>query len=303
MLHIKRIFYETRGIANEAYSIERALLLVKELDAYLDIYMIYDELPGEIESFKSQYKNSVIENEETQVELALAGMQLNARDFHNKIGYRVEEVIDPYARIVDVTTDKNYDIIVKMADKHEQSAGFSPLDVHLIRQSDVPVWFAYNNEPLEKIKKIMVAIDPETIGHEVGDSLTEALATYGNFLAKHTNASLEFVSCWQIEGEKTAQNTGDTKIIDPHPDVATELKTKLLECIQCANLAMPYKLVHIYGTPVSMLNSYVHDNKVDLLILGTSNILNSPEKVIGHTAEAIIAQIYCDMIVAKPISK
>lgn len=303
MLSIKRIFYETRGIANEAHSIERALLLVKELGAYLDIYVIYDELPGEIESFKLQYKKSVIENEETQVELALAGMQLNAKDFHNKIGYRVEEVANTYNRMLDVTVDKNYDIIVKMADNHEQRTGFSALDVQLIRNSEVPVWFAYNNEPLENIKKIMVAIDPETIGHEVGNILTNTLVNYAGFLSKHTHASVEFVSCWELEGLNKQQGTIGAQTIDSQPDFKPEIKSNLLEIIDNASLTVNYRVVHIYGTPIAMLNAYVNDNDIDLLILGTSNVLNSTEKVIGHTAEAIISQIYCDMIIAKPLTK
>lgn len=290
MLDIKRIFYQTRGIANESHSIERSLLLLKELDAYLDIYVIYDKLPGEIEDFKVKYKNSVIENEQTQVELALAGLGLNEAEFDNHIGYRVEEVINPYERIVDVTADKNYDIIIKMADKHEHTTGFSALDIHLIRQSAVPIWFTYNNIAIKDIKNIMIAVDPETIGHDVGTALTNALASFGCFLSQNTGARLHFVSCWHMDYDLVSNDMS----FDSH-------KTELLGMIQNTKIDLPYDIVHLYGDPIKTLVDYIHTNNVDVLVLGTSNVLNNPNKEIGHTAEAIIDQVYCDMIVAKPI--
>lgn len=313
MKRFKNILLVTDGECTQDTALQRAVTLAEHNQADLTIIHALNlpretSLPGDSASVR--LKNAIIDDRLEQLEKIAASGPASV-NIKSKV---IEGAIFP--EIIQEVLRSGYELVMKCADKTSslQDRIFGSTDMHLLRKCPCPVWIM---KPDEKVKyqRIFAAVDVEDDNNdEILNSLNRQILEMASSLALSESSELHVVHAWTAWVESW---------LDPPPfgffednvDVAEwveqlrmvdETKMKDLMKAFAADIgqdSMGYLMpeVHIVkGEADEVIPRLAREKKADLIVMGTIVRTGIPGLIIGNTAESILNNIGCSVLVVKP---
>lgn len=214
---------------------------------------------------------------------------------------------DPLAHIEQVIAEESIDLVIKHAADDMLDRLFGTDDMHLVRRCSCPVLLTHHTLP-HQYKHVMVAIDANYNYAEdenrVRKELNQRLAEIGFSIAKTEQAQCHLVSVFDVYPPMLM---GDGFISIPPQamkveadDIRNEQASILSDIAASApSEIVPQQLI-MQGNPRSELPEIAEDLGADLVIMGTSARTGLPGLLLGNTAEAILNQLNCAVLVVRP---
>lgn len=211
-----------------------------------------------------------------------------------------------YRGIVRRVQETSPDMVVK--DTHYHSAIRRTLltntDWNLIRTCPVPLLLA-KPEPWPEHPRLMAALDP---GHasDKAAALDHDILDYGEMLSGRQGGELLAVHAF-FPAALLAATTGMAGI----PSMAGASAAEIIETerkrivTELAEIVRSHNLTHdglhiVQGAAVEVLPRVAREQAIDILIMGGVSRSRLRELFVGSTAERVIDQVACDVLVVKP---
>jgi universal stress protein E len=195
----------------------------------------------------------------------------------------------------------NTDLVIKhiSADANNQNPFAMPVDRHLLRYCPAPLLLVRN--AYWRKGPITLAIDPSA-SDAAHIQLNSRILKYGKMLGQLTNNDIHVVASFEVPSispEITMQGV-DYEVV--HHDAFKMIHKRL------RLLVIPYNIhsdnIHlIEGKPERAIAKFVNEKASQLLILGTVGRTGLTAAFIGNTAERILAELSCEILALKPLSK
>jgi universal stress protein E len=188
----------------------------------------------------------------------------------------------------------NYDLIVKTGHRSE-GAFYVPTDWHIMRNGIVPVLLVAEKKWRKK-HAILVALD---MGTKVKSkqALNQKLIEAAGALSTETGMPVHYCFCQPI-----SSILNDIGLVNK--DKALKLaKAKYQPQIQevLGELKVPLEQIHIKaGNPNTVIPSIASKIKAELVVIGSVGRRGLKAKLMGNTAESILALLKTDVLVMQP---
>ena len=169
----------------------------------------------------------------------------------------------------------------------------------LQRKSGCPVW-AIRPDRSRK-RRVLAALDTDPDHHGLDHRILQA----ANWLTA-PGEELHIVTAWELLGESTLR---DSPFIGADQSSVDELRARceaehrgLLEHL-VGDQASPTDNVHLHvrnGAAADAIIDLVQRFKINQLVMGTIGRTGLPGFVIGNTAEQLLTEVTCSILVVKP---
>lgn len=253
------------------------------------------------------------------------------KDWLNKYDISPEAHIKLYEGIGFIETIKDviksdYDLIVKCAENIDWlSQLFGSDDMHLLRKCPCPI-LMLNPTQNKPFKKVMATVDVNDDSIEsqseesnepdekrVQETLNKSVLNFGATFSLSDLTELHICSVWEAFGESHLRHSvfsqTSTKEVDSYVE-QTRLKclNKLTQLINESNKLIGNDVADylqpkthlIKGTPSKKICSTACSLNIDLIVMGSVARTGIPGFIIGNTAESILGQVTCSVLVVKP---
>ena len=209
----------------------------------------------------------------------------------------------PHAMLIDRARRSCADLIVK--DTHHHSLArrtfITNTDWHLIRCCKSPLLLT-KSKPWAVRPAIVAALDPVQV-NDKPEALDRLLLEYGKLLSQRLNGSLHAVHAYLplLPADVAA----------PIPAMTTLLTTRMLEEMRRARreamepllraFAIDPGNVHLQmGVASEVLPRIAADIGLDIVVMGAISRSGMQRIIVGSTAERVLEQLSCDVLVVKP---
>lgn len=303
MVMFRSILYVNGGAGDDT-SLFQSLNLAHSNGASLSILVLCPELKGGMSSHREEYERSLIEK--MQKSIKSARKELKVSEAEISIHMEVEAAKNPAISIIQRVLRDEHDLVVKEAERQASGKGFKALDLDLLRKCPCPVWLSRNVSGKVSDLKIAVAVDPE-IQDAADLDLSLDLLKKSASLAQECSEKLTVVSCWGAGFENGLIDNALLKI--PQAEIAHEIDTErkrheglLADLISKAGLSGSAKIIieHIKGHASNEIPKFVHDQNIDLLVMGTVARTGIAGYFIGNTAEDVLHELDRSLLALKP---
>jgi len=201
--------------------------------------------------------------------------------------------------IVRLVNEKNVDLIIKGIDKSSIiSAFFGTNDLRLMRKCPCPVWVIKPSRR-KNLRRILAAVDPSGSSKEARD-LNRRILDAAQTLAEKESAELHVIHAWQFPLEPSMENKMRAGEFDRlYLSMKEEIHREMDSLV--ADLSVKAETHLIKGVADAVIQSFVHNHEVDLLIMGTVGRSGIPGFFIGNTAEKVLNRVDCSVLTLKPV--
>ena len=191
------------------------------------------------------------------------------------------------------------DLIIKTTHHHNplKRLFLTNTDWQLIRHAEVPLWLVKKGE--KPITQICAAVDPLHVDDKPA-SLDLKLITSAKTVAGNTGASLHLIHCYNplprtmvIDATLVVDYQGYADDVKKHH---TEAFSELLKRAD-AGQAQQHLLE---GYPEEAIPAMIEKLGINLLLLGAVSRSRLQSALIGHTAERLLDEVPCDLLIIKP---
>lgn len=211
-------------------------------------------------------------------------------------------VENPLQEILIHLKEQPMDALIK-ALKHESLISrlmFTPLDVHLLRESQVPLHFV-SHDARALPRRIVAAVDPFHSGNKHLD-LNNRILHEAVKLASACGAEVDVVYAHDLSSLDTDEFDfrSSTAIFTPGTaktlfDVQAEAFNTLTE----QNGIAPEQRHMVMGNPVKVLVNYVQAHEVDVIVMGRVSH-RGLARLVGSTVESLLYKMPCSMWIVSP---
>lgn len=174
-------------------------------------------------------------------------------------------------------------------------------DWELIRNCPCPVWFVRNGR-LTKAPKVLVAVDPRHT-HDKPARLDDRLLMTGKTVVDQLDGQVVLAHAYEVP-LTTAPGTLMEPIRIPLP--ASSARAFIAATTRRVNRlgakhGIPVKARYVRaGDAIHMLTILAKEYRADVLVMGAVSRTLLKRPFIGNTAEKVIDQVDCDVLVVKP---
>lgn len=201
---------------------------------------------------------------------------------------------DSWSQFIDCRRAKQSDLIV-LDDQSE----FRRHTQEILRHSPVPVLIV-KSDGQTPYRNVTAAIDPLHADDKPAE-LDQHILTTAKQVTQAWEANLTILNI--VTPVSTATGMTGLPVVDAG-EVATESmieahKAKVASLLEAQQIS-PSAISVVPGSPANTLIEHTHTEDCDLLILGAIARSAIKRLLIGHTAESILAEAKCDMLVVKP---
>ena len=146
---------------------------------------------------------------------------------------------------------------------------------------------------MASMRTIMAAIDLSALSSIVMDYANSmALAWQAQLLVIHVVHDLSYF---------TGVYISDTPLPELQQRLETEAQERLQAlCQSTLDAQVSYEIVIITGRPIVELNRLIREQHVDCLVMGTHSTDKPEHQLFGSTAERLIQQISCPILMVPP---
>ncbi|RMM52404.1 universal stress protein [Pseudomonas corrugata] len=177
---------------------------------------------------------------------------------------------------------------------------FTPLDVHLLHECNVPLHFV-NKVVHARPRKILAAIDPF---HRDGryKGLNDRILAEANKLATSCDAALEVIYAYDLSSITAAEygfGNGSTFFSSTLAQQLYESQGAAFDALAERNGIAPEQRRMIMGDPAKVLASYAGAHDIDVIVMGRVRY-GGLDKLIGSTVESLLYKMPCSLWVIAP---
>lgn len=300
MDNFRNILFVTRPNDDPAEGLKQALMLAKNSHAALKVVVAASQLPDKLTSYNQAYVDGLKEKIEEQVGAALNATGLAADGI--EIAREVLPVNKFAVDIIQYAIRHGHDLLVKHAEGEHDTKGFKATDMALLRKCPCPVWLWRPQRHTPENLRIAAAIDAQSPEQEAQD-LARSVLRVANQLSQGSSNNLEIISCWEYEFEQYLRTNSWVKVPEEEINEAVAEVEKnhaetLTEIMDAADVSVRPNRAR--GEPADILPKFVHDNKIDVLVMGTVGRSGIPGFIIGNTAENVLQEVSCSLLALKP---
>lgn len=203
--------------------------------------------------------------------------------------------------IRDVLREKHDLVLAVAKGKNSKRKGFfGSTAQHLLRNCPSAVWLV-TNQSSPKVSHVLGCVDISS-GHSVDVELNDKVYELALSIAELHGARHSVLHAWEMPDEVllSARLKEDhvAKFVSDHRKATENRFEKFLKHhgrsadSEAAQLAK--------GRPAEMIDKFVRENSVDLVVMGTVARSGLTGMFLGNTAEQIIDRIECSLLAVKP---
>lgn len=302
MQTFRKILFVSNGTDGEQDGLSQALILAFKNKSSLKVLISYPQFPTNLTGGLQNYEDFLIDKLKAMVSSTCKILKLNNNEMD--ISYIAEGGQSPALRIIRHVLRDSYDLVVKQIESTGSKNGFRAMDMELLRKCPCLVFLCRGNNTQVHKLNIAVAIDAES-ADSVGHDLSIQLIQLAQEVASINDANLSIISCWFYEYE-TELSEGSWYAISKDAlqrivnDLQEKHKSRLDYLIKESGISGNYKIYPIKGRPDKEIPHFVHEHKIDILIMGTVARTGIQGLLIGNTAENILQQLDCSLLAKKP---
>src|SRR5690606_12046288 len=115
---------------------------------------------------------------------------------------------------------------------------------------------------------------------------------------------IDIVSCWQLHGESSLRDgfiqVSRAKLNAMLKDAKAHYQQVFDEAISHLDLSEGISTHLLKGNPTEVIPQYARQHNIDMVVLGTVSRTGIPGITIGNTAEDILQQLDCSILMVKP---
>lgn len=194
----------------------------------------------------------------------------------------------------------NADLIVIQAEHHSimVRALFTNADWHLIRESEIPLLFVYENEWGSHLS-VAAAVDP-LHAHSKPEGLDDQLLQVAHDLACKLPGELHVIHAYEpIPAGVIAEFDSVIADYEFYREQVRDRHREGLDALLKRNVE-PSTIVHFEeGIPERVLPQIVSEEDIDLIVMGAISRNGLDKLFIGSTAERVLDHLRCDILILK----
>ncbi|WP_022964646.1 universal stress protein [Halopseudomonas pelagia] len=191
------------------------------------------------------------------------------------------------------------DLVLKTTHYHNRLKRLllSNSDWDLIRHCEVPVWLV--KKAGERLARLAISVDPL---HEADKpaALDLKLIACGRSLAAPLEAELHLVHCYNPLPRTLVF---DASIISDYDSYAGDIRKRhadAFESLAGSNDIADSARHLLQGYPEEAIPDFVEQRNINLLVMGAVSRSRLDSALLGHTAERLLDDCACDILVVKP---
>lgn len=191
------------------------------------------------------------------------------------------------------------DVVLKTGQRHGllKRLILSNSDWFLIRYCPVPLWLV--KQPDTELQNICASVDPLHDADKPA-ALDNKILAAAQGLAGVTGARVQAVHCYNPLPHTLAFDTGLVANYDGYAvQVHQHHADAFAEFTKANGLATDQQHL-LKGYPEQSIPLFATENGVNLLVLGAISRSRMENALIGHTAERLLDDVPCDMLIIKP---
>lgn len=176
---------------------------------------------------------------------------------------------------------------------------FGNTGIRLLRKCPCPVWLVKPDKT--KFQHVLGCIDTST-GEELDAELNEEVFDLAKTISHYHSGDFSILQTWSVMSEqflgRRMEHDAFDKMVLSNRDQTKKLLDKFLRKhdsnVDAANVHL------IKGEAADGISRFIHDNDVDLVVMGTVARSGVSGVVMGNTAEQIISDMECSVLALKP---
>ena len=288
--------------------IARAVVLAQANQATITVFDVVE----------SSYAGVLVSKDATYQKLSLQLRKDRLKELVSEYASQVEldikvEIGIPYLEVIRKVLRGGYDLVVKHAKEIDwMDKMIVSEDMHLLRKCPCPVWLIDSDTPVH-FKSVIAAIDlddecsaEELVKRKALNRHILELAC-SNSLSESTE--LNIISVWQPFKQVSGFISRSGEMIESYNAELLEKQTKNLQVAmeEVAEYlgADAFRYVQpkthlLEGDPRSIILSYAKRLKAELVVMGSVVRTGIPGFIVGITAETVLGQLDCSVLVVKP---
>ncbi len=300
MKRFKKILVVCNGKAHDAIALKRATRLAKENRAALTVVSVLEALPHDTRKlFKLvapvKLQDLLTKQRRTELEGYVAGAKKSGVDVEVKVlvGTKFVEIIREILR-------NGHDLVMKATpgQRGEKEMLFGSTDLHLMRECPSAVWIMKPTKS-KKYARILAAVDPDPLDED-RNKLNDTIMELATSLSALEHSELHIVHAWVLYSEGLLQLLIG-KIEKLARDTRKTHRKWLNQFLDKHKIAHDRRLVHmVRGKAKEVIPALAKKKRVELIVMGTSARTGLPQFLIGNTAEDVLNQVDCSVLMVKP---
>ena len=290
-------------------ALQRAVTLANNNQAELTLLHIVPKLSvtSESESFRqrlSELHQQALSNEQQRLQ-ALA----HSLPYQTQVQVRSGK---KYMEVILAVLAEGYDLVAKAADETlwlDRILGSN--DMNLLRKCPCPVWLMRGDEK-QDYKNIIAAVDFNAEQSQHHDQQLNTLITdlasslaLSDFATLHVANAYDvpeagFISLWVEQPDDVERELYETEC-DIRQSKMNHLLSDMKHRLGEQNYQYLAPRKHLRkGEPAQELAKLAEELEADLVVMGTVSRTGIAGVLIGNTAEAMLSQLTCSVLVVKP---
>jgi universal stress protein E len=305
---IRRVLFAVRNAgARRQSGLAKAIQVAQAMGASLELFhALTDTLIIDPSPFEEDAADRVRERLEGTARIALARLCAVAHKHGVPATSTVEWAHPPYEAILQRAAAAGADLII--AECH-QGARTRPWLIHLtdwelLRRSPLPVLLLKNGRPYHR-PRVLAAVDPAH-AHAKPLALDDCILASGNEYSKALRGSLHLVHAnfpsivGRDPGAAARQAAASWSTLSYQQ--LQEQEGQAFEEFR-ASSGVPRTRAHLVdGNPVTAIPRLAAELKADIVVMGALSRSGLARVFIGNTAERVLSDLPCDVLVVKPPS-
>lgn len=301
MLNINHILVALDSEHPEQPAFDRALELANALKADITIlgncYEAYCDDSSSLESeTKTKIKSAMIHNTQNWLESFVSEAETKGIEISTEVHWQK----NIYNAVMMSMNTNNFDLVIKGAKDHYGIVDriFTHSDWSLLRHCPAPVLLVKSSKPWAN-NRILASID--ATAHNKGHQLiNDNILEFSEHLTDHLSTDLHIINSYPMVALAFAMVPEVTA-----PDDVQEYITRQHRN-ECEKYAHKFNInedhIHIVeGDPDDVLEVTAKELEADLVVIGSVAREGFSGVLLGNTAEKIINNVPCDILVIKPL--
>ena len=224
-----------------------------------------------------------------------AGVQVNTKVLHGT----------PFLTIIQEVLRNDHDMVMIAAEGRRvfKEMFYGRTSMHLMRKCPCPVWVMNPDQP-KHYSHILAAVDP-TPSSEERDTLNIKIMDLATSLAHREHCELLVIHTWTFSLESHLRsgrvNVPLSKVDEWERALRDKHRRSLGDLLQPYDLTnLEHQVYMLRGEAGRLIPALAKAREVELIVMGTVSRTGVTGFLIGNTAEKVLRQVDCSVLVVKP---
>jgi nucleotide-binding universal stress UspA family protein len=208
----------------------------------------------------------------------------------------------PIKALVREVVRGGYDLLAVGATTSRTVQGVGASATRLLREVPCPVLLVHASRRRSR-PRVLVAVDTDPADSKANSALTAKIIETAAWFAETRDGELHVMHAWVPYGDRMMLGAGVTDAEAQRFLVGQgrESRHDLERVLAPFSAQLESAHVHlIKGDPRVVIAEFATSHSIDLLVMGTVARSGVAGRIVGNTAEAVVSQMPCSIIVVKP---